>query len=771
MIQRGIALALATAAVVSCAGPAPPVLPAPGPPPAASTASSRAPAPFDAWHYPSPRCRRDETLREDVQGALTRILNALRRSRAPVTWEGGGAVPFQSIAINDGGVDTGMLHVELVRDAARDAVDAEGCPRGEPASADSGERDERSVDALCQALPVAGVGIIRCSAEGLAALTAEDRRRQRSSPALIYVLAHELSHLVHGDGRSFLPAAQVVDLAVPASAKWNVVTLGCDPRSKRTAATLAYERRADEDAMKVLEDLVLADAAGDPPQDAAVSIASASMSVWIAAESVQRWARRWEHGAMLPRAIVEAPLAPDDAYVRWSVDRVLCDILTETHGYVIVPTFNGTHPSEPERLALISTGFARVAPRFHPVAGALPDHVQEMTARLGGINAVVDQQQRAYYEAFGTTLCSRTDRNDRPDCSSVAEVSPVHPPSCPDLTASLTEQDLTLEPTSLSIRTGKDASIQVDGSVRTALALEGGRLFAGTVSPAVAVIVGPNGATAAWKLPCDPVAAIEGAAGVSVLCEQPFGLLSMNDAGHAHLRVANHVIYDGEAVETGALRGGWFGSVNGVLHATMHLPLAGKSTTLRFDPDGMRSAKPWRSGGCERLFAGMGIFRFQPDGPLFGSTWSSKATSLVAGFDASFERMSMLAHPTGEPQVVACGPANVLQKLVCADVRGALFNPFAAGARNALMRFTASPLLSKARALRGRVCSTAGGLYVQTVGTGGDADVNEVFVARGPKSGFQKVFSDPRPEPELSCDTHGATVVVGDASGSRVLRL
>jgi hypothetical protein len=69
------------------------------------------------------------------------------------------------------------------------------------------------------------------------------------------------------------------------------------------------------------------------------------------------------------------------------------------------------------------------------------------------------------------------------------------------------------------------------------------------------------------------------------------------------------------------------------------------------------------------------------------------------------------------------------------------------------------------------VCSTAGGLYVQTVGTGGDTDVNEVFVARGPKSQFQKVFSDPHPDPELTCGAREATIVVGVAGGSRVLRL
>src|SRR5262249_47249554 len=150
-------------------------------------------------------------------------------------------------------------------------------------------------------------------------------------------------------------------------------------------------------------------------------------------------------------------------------------------GHALVPSFNGTHPSEPERLALISTELARVAPRFHSVAGPVPAQVQEMTARLGGINAVIDQQQRAFFDAFGAALCARTDRGERPVCATVAEVGPVPRPTCPELTASLSEQDLTLEPTSLSVRDGGDGAVDVDGNVRTALVLQGGRLFVGTV--------------------------------------------------------------------------------------------------------------------------------------------------------------------------------------------------------------------------------------------------------------------------------------------------
>ncbi len=763
---RGLQLSLLVGSIACCsANSLVKRSPRAAPPPAAPATLGAVTRNLSAWHYPTPPCRRADGLSEVVKTAAERILNTLQRPRLPVVWING-QITSKRVAVNDGGLAGDVLHVELVRDAATDAIDAKGCPLITTLSPTTSDRDERSVPALCQAIPVEGIDVIRCSADGLAALVDADIRRGRSSPALTYVLAHELSHLAHGDARSFLPVAKVIDLALPADSKWEIAAEGCDQRSRRDAAVLSLETRADADALKVLEDIALQDA--DASQDPAVSISLTSMDIWTSTETVKRWSRRWQHSAELPAAIVDAPLAPDAAYIAWSADRVLCDLLTIGEGYVLVPTFNGDHPSEPTRLASISVELARVAPRFHGSSGPLPEQVEELAARLGGANAVVDEQQRTYFEAFGAELCKHTNRGVRPVCEQVSAHGPTPRPTCPEFNAPLSERTLQLAPAHLAAEGKLDGILKVQGAVRAALRMSEGRMLIATASNNVAALLTSKGMNA-WTLPCTPVTALEDGPRVSILCEDPLAVLSMDDSGHAYMRSAASAVYDDEPVSMDDLRGGWFGNVNGTLHATIHLALSGKATTVRFDDDAIRTAKPWLNGGCERLFAGMSAVQFDANGDYFGATWLSKATSLATRFDPHFDHVVALAHPTDEPPTIACGPANVFKSTACIDDHGALFNPFSAKNRRPLAQLALSSFFKKAARISGRVCSTRRETYVQVTGTDGSTGATEVFKIERAGTEASKVYSLSSAIPELNCGTTGATVIAPMSDGTTII--
>lgn len=715
---------------------------------AGTSAVSTIRAELARFHYPTAAGRRDAALASDVTSALARILRAGQQTSVPPT--AAFARVFSRSEVNGTNFESNVVNVELVSDLAAGASD----------------RDEESVTGLCEALPVAGTAVMRCSADGLAALTAEDRRRGRTPLALIYVLAHELSHVVHGDGRNFLPEAVTLDLTSPPDVKWRTAGRGCDVPSLRNKEVLAFERRADDDALETLKAVVLEDAINDPTQDRAVSFAAASVGVWIASEGVSAWARRWQHGAMLPSALADAPLAPDAAYTRWAADRTLCDVLEQSKGYLLVPTFNGTHPSEPARLALISGALAAGAPRFAGVSGVLSDEVQRLTARLGPISAVIDRQRRDFYESFGEALCQRQRTGSRPNCPHVSSTGPMARPTCPSFSASVAETSVRLSPGTLATGQIESEGFRVDGEIAIALPLRDSRWFVGRHDTSTVAWLSKH-RQRAFVLPCQPASAVEDAGGIAVLCDRPLGLVRLNEDGSSHALIGGAMEYDDEPVTVDNLRGGWLGRVDGTFHATLHLPFAGKSTTVRFDADAVRSARPWRGDRCDVLPAGMSVTRLSSDGPWVGTTWSSQATSFVARFDPSFDDIVAFVHPTGSPAPFACGEAGPFHSLICADTRGGVFDPFADRGK-AVGHLAMSSATTTAQSVSGRICSTTAAVYVEVESEPGGV---EVYATTSPKVPFRSVFRHRGEHAELRCGVDHASVIIHDGQITRIRRL
>ncbi|XXT15858.1 hypothetical protein WME94_36995 [Sorangium sp. So ce429] len=701
-----------------------------------------------------------------VRTSAERVLAAAKRNARFLNASGGRSVRIAMIAsvdVNAGAASGGSIHVDVVLDAATGTVDDEGCPLANPGpAANSRDRDEWSVLGLCEAHPLTGAGLIRCSADGIAALIKEDLEQRRDSRALDYVLAHEMSHLAHGDARRFLPPVQTIKLGLPVDVKWSQISSGCDPRSESTFLTLSDERRADDDALEVLDALVLEHTREDPAR-AVDSLAGASFGIWRAASSLKPWISYWENGANLPDVLENAPVDANAEYVEWAARRAACDVLSSHSGVKLFPVFNATHPSEPERLALISARLAELASRYQ----MSDDKSREMLSNLIGANALVDLQQRGFLESFETSFCRLANLDLRPVCSEVLRDAPVHASPCPSFEGRLSHQSLSLrkEPIAIAASAGK---ILAPGRVRAALRLASGTLI-GLTEPDVVAIVPENGPKKSLHLPCSPAYALEQGDEVAILCDRPFGLLTLRHDGSASLRALVQAKFDGNDVDPTQVSGGWLGRLDDVLLATVHIPAAGKSSTIVLGDRVARTAQPWVGPACQSVFTAMGVWRFEPKGPVFGAAWNSRASGFVGRFDSAFTTIDRYSNWAGKPSVFACGPFAPHKRVMCGDVSGTIFDPLSPEGRESVARFSASPQLSRSKRVRGRICSTSDAVFVQSIGEGGTG-INEIFAGR---SGYRlkKIFSSENTESDLICSKHGAAAFVASAQRSDVILL
>ena len=280
----------------------------------------------------------------------------------------------------------------LVRDGKRGQIDARGCPLPEPAGTPpGGTLDAWSVDEVCSAER----HVIRCSANAVASLRT-DAGPLDSSPALLFLVAHELAHVALGHPGHFGERLQMLDLTLDPREKVGILAKLCgeDP------VTMAQERAADELAQSALAELLVEPPFLEPVAGRGGSLALSATRMRHETEALERWGRQR----------IGAP-----AGTKISLgESTLCTLLRSQTGGAVLPTLGGTHPRGERRLADLSARLRGAAARLdnkplvdpsHP--GSKMGNFTDLVRSMGDIQATMDKDDALATDGASNAFCNQ----------------------------------------------------------------------------------------------------------------------------------------------------------------------------------------------------------------------------------------------------------------------------------------------------------------------------------------------------------------------------
>jgi hypothetical protein len=301
-----------------------------------------------------PACRIDRSLTRPTEQAVARA--------TALFGELGRALPFTTFAVNPPSLQPeNVLAVYVVRDATVDRVDRSGCPRSSSSWTDGGRPDNLSVRGGCY-VAAERLSEIRCSARALRAFAGAENSSRPASPALLYVIAHELAHLHQGRRGEFTGKLERIRLAQPRTDKLEHLRRACDP------ALITREEEADAIAREVLTRAM-------PQAPYREPLLTERGSVYWNIDRIRLAANEWEQWQMKEDATESVKLHPafepaefptPPVRIARAADRFVCDVLSGRTGEALYPARQTTHPAPEQRLR-------RVSEALKPVADALPE--------------------------------------------------------------------------------------------------------------------------------------------------------------------------------------------------------------------------------------------------------------------------------------------------------------------------------------------------------------------------------------------------------------
>ncbi len=191
----------------------------------------------------APSCRLDNSLLTVVADTLHRAVEAYSSI--------GKALAIETVEVNatTPSANAKTLIVYVVLDASQGDIDAQGCAKH---PAQKGEfLDALSVRGGCVVVAVDKMEI-RCSSDAVKIFANVSQRSGRASPALLYVLAHELAHLYQRRLGEYAGRTEKLDLSWDRATKLKALQDACDPASTR------HEEEADAIALQILAQLLAA---------------------------------------------------------------------------------------------------------------------------------------------------------------------------------------------------------------------------------------------------------------------------------------------------------------------------------------------------------------------------------------------------------------------------------------------------------------------------------------------------------------------------------
>ncbi|AMK79280.1 MULTISPECIES: hypothetical protein [Methylomonas] len=349
-----------------------------------------------------PSCRLDE---EGGKAAATTIRLAMKAYEVL-----GKPLPFDEVIVNPtvAPPTPKSLAVYVVTDATMSTVNKKNCVFKKPAVVQGEELDPISISGGCVA--AAGKMEVRCSSEAVQMFGKQGERTGLANPALLYVLAHELGHILQRRPGEYAGRVEPIELKQPQAAKLDILRESCEPGLTKA------EEDADQLAVQVLVKLL-----PEPPYRE--PLFSAQGSVLWGADQLNLAANSWRKATLERefisqhkphKSFVPTEFPTPTPVVQANAKRFVCEVLTRKSGVVNYPGRSSTHPTLERRMQ-------RVAEALRPLATGLPksDAKQEyrsiavLQEQLSDIFTFMYRETGVYLEALQSNICSRVN-SDKP---------------------------------------------------------------------------------------------------------------------------------------------------------------------------------------------------------------------------------------------------------------------------------------------------------------------------------------------------------------------
>lgn len=668
-----------------------------------------------------------------------------------------GRLPFAQAVVNRAPSNAQDLAVEIVTDVPAGRADPRGCAMAFQIADRQNGPDEVSVKGVCTAV-LTPQAMMRCSGGALSALIRSERNRNRPSPALLYVISHELGHIAERKIGQFSGAGILVNLAATHEAKWRQLTSACRSNDQSVRAA---EDRADAIALGVLAKALGANGYRDPLLSARASLYMQVHSIRVAADALSTSEQTWVRKAAWPKLWEEPKLPGSPDYVAWATDRLLCDVLDAKRGQAIVPVFQSDHADDAVRLFTISDRIRQRAGQLTPAEQAeLPAEIvrdlgnfDALVSSVGDISSVLDRELKEYRDALGRSICqTRINPDQQPNCPAVSTNPPLEAPDCAQLDASFMKEPLTPHPASSTAKI-VDGALQISADVTSVWPLANHSILIGMTSPPRLAVWDGAARIITYDLPYSPGAIGSAPSGAAILCDQPFGYVLVKNAAPVEFYRMSSGAYDGEPVTSDQLRAQWIGSIGERLFASFRIPAAGKSAN--FEISGLRAVSPsaWKQRGCEKVHTGMTLW---PTAKSFvGASRSTLASPEVAALTSDLARIEKVADPPSD--TLGCGFIFGADELVCVLSSGSIVRPL--DQRQRAQRIIPPAAIKTSQPTSARLCGSAGSIYVlfSWSSPGGSGSELDVFSQKSPTP--LKRWTTSETEGDLACSPAGGASI------------
>jgi hypothetical protein len=273
---------------------------------------------------------------------------------------------------------------------------------------------------VCRAVGGSDSPQIECDAGALAALAGDRSAGETAdSPALFFVLAHELGHIATGAKGTFVEDGVYIDSRSPPDIRSDDMNLTCGSSS---SSELASESRADSWARAALDAALDGDRFGGGVLGSRGARTSAVGAIRAAAERFMERQRPKDVTVVWNMGVLRA-IDLTDSDLRVGATHAHCEITHITTGRILVPTPGSTHPSTLERLAKISRSLAdsnaaRPPDATSPLSAA--GNIADLLKVVEATGAELDAEDFRNWTRFVQLLCEDSKRRppDQRECQS-----------------------------------------------------------------------------------------------------------------------------------------------------------------------------------------------------------------------------------------------------------------------------------------------------------------------------------------------------------------
>lgn len=347
-----------------------------------------------------PECRLNHQYDAVIQSTVQRALDAYRSA--------GREVPFDRAVANppEAPTDVRTLSIFVVENAAEDGVDGSQCATRKFLKGDT--LDRLSVTGACSVDSIERRAI-RCSAQAVKLFAYAGDNTDRESPALLYVLSHEIGHVYQKTPAKY--SGQILRITLGTDPKNNIEQL----RTRCIPVDTSLETEADEYALAVLR----AALPQSPYRERLFSEqGSLFWNIDLLALAADQWAQTSIEQEFMGKATLHKSFEPTkfptpQKDIDLAAKRLVCEVAKKKTGIVVVPEISSSHPPAEERLR-------RIAEILKPEALKLPKTggsqqfkpVTRLQQDLGPIFTQIYRETGVYMEALNVKICTRVNALD-----------------------------------------------------------------------------------------------------------------------------------------------------------------------------------------------------------------------------------------------------------------------------------------------------------------------------------------------------------------------